>query len=90
MLEVFPLGRRGTPPRRRQHDPHASAVGGEYLVEAVGEGSRLTYTLWVELRGLWGVAVPYLRRSGPRTMARSLRTLKELLGGGTGPPPVRR
>jgi hypothetical protein len=62
-------------------------VSGEYLVEALGEGARLTDTLWVELRGIWAVASPYLRRSGPRTMDRSLARLRERLGGPV-PPPV--
>jgi Polyketide cyclase / dehydrase and lipid transport len=63
-------------------------VSGEYLVEAVGEGARLTYTLSAELWGIWAVATPYLRSSGPRTMARSLARLRERLGGGPVPPPV--
>jgi Polyketide cyclase / dehydrase and lipid transport len=54
-------------------------VGGEYLVEEVVDGTRLTYTLNAELRGVWGVAAPYLRRSGPRMMARSLETLRARL-----------
>jgi uncharacterized protein YndB with AHSA1/START domain len=54
-------------------------VGGEYLVEEVADGTRLTYTLTADLRGLWGVAAPYLRRSGPRMMARSLEKLRARL-----------
>jgi uncharacterized protein YndB with AHSA1/START domain len=54
-------------------------VGGEYLVEPVADGTRLTYTLTAELRGIWGVAAPYLRRSGPRMMAGSLEKLRARL-----------
>jgi hypothetical protein len=43
---------------------------------------KLTYTLTAELRGLWGIAAPYLRRSGPKMMARSLEKLRERLDDG--------
>ena len=51
-------------------------VGGEYLAEEVDGGTKLTYTLNAELRGLWGMAAPYLKRSGPKMMARSLEKLR--------------
>jgi len=54
-------------------------VGGEYLVEAVGDGTKLTDTLRAELRGVWGLAAPYLKRSGSKMMARSLENLRARL-----------
>lgn len=35
------------------------------------DGAELAYTLDADLRGIWVAASPYLRWSGPRTMARS-------------------
>lgn len=54
-------------------------VSGEYLLDAAGDGTKLTYTLYAELRGVWRVAAPYLRGSGPKMMARSLEKLRERL-----------
>ena len=84
VVEEFEPGRRFT----FRHVAGPIPVGGEYLVETAGNGARLTYTLTADLRGIWRVAGPYLRWSGPRMMARSLRRLQQRLGGGTGPPPV--
>jgi hypothetical protein len=69
-------------PGRRFRFTHVAGpipVGGEYLVEAGGGGAVLTYTLRAELRGGWRLAAPYLRRSGPRMMARSLESLRARL-----------
>ena len=40
-------------------------VGGEYLVEAMADGAKLTYTLTAELRGLWDEAATHLDRVHP-------------------------
>jgi hypothetical protein len=69
-------------PGRRFRFTHVAGpipVGGEYLVEAVGDGTMLTYTLRAELQRVWALAAPYLRRSGLRTMARSLENLRARL-----------
>ena len=44
--------------------------------EPTRDGAELTYTLDADLRGIWVAASPYLRWSGPRTMARSLERLR--------------
>jgi len=54
-------------------------VSGEFRVEPVALGSTVTYTLDAELRGVWRWCTPLLRRSGARTMARSLEQLRRLL-----------
>jgi uncharacterized protein YndB with AHSA1/START domain len=54
-------------------------VSGENRFERVPGGTRLTYTLRVGLPKLWRLAAPYLRRSGRRTIAASLATLREQL-----------
>ena len=69
-------------PGRRFRFTHVAGpipVGGEYIVEAARDGAMLTYILRTELRGLWGLAAPYLKRSGPRMMARSLERLRAQL-----------
>lgn len=71
---------------RFQHVGGPIPVGGEYLVEAVGDGAILTYTLRAELRGAWVLAGSYLKRSGARTMTRSLENLRARLD----PKPARR
>lgn len=58
---------------------------GEYLVEAVGDGAMLTYTLRAELLGVWRLAAPYLKHSGRRMMARSLENLRAQLEPPVGP-----
>ena len=66
-------------------------VAGEYLVEQAPSGSRLSYTLRVELRGLWRLAAPVLRRTGGGTIDRSLATLArriETRSGGVDPTPT--
>jgi carbon monoxide dehydrogenase subunit G len=55
-------------------------VSGEYRFATTDGGTRLTYVLEVELTGVWRLMAPVLRRSGRRTIARSLTTLAERLG----------
>ena len=55
------------------------AVSGEYAVEAVEAGSRLTYTLRVRLSGLWVLLTPVFRRTGPKMIDSSLRRLADQL-----------
>lgn len=52
-------------------------VSGEFLVAATPNGAQLTYTLRVRLHGLWILLAPMLRRSGCRTIDRSLTALAE-------------
>lgn len=60
-------------------------VSGEYLVEQLGDGAVFTYTLHVELRGLWRLMAAYFRRSGAQAMATSLQALhRRLVAGAMG------
>lgn len=54
-------------------------VDGEYLVESDGNDARLTYTLRADLRGVWALAAPILKRSGRRMIIKSLDNLKARL-----------
>lgn len=51
-------------------------VSGEYRCDPIAGGTRLTYTLNVELTGAWALGAPLLRLTGRRTLARSLATLR--------------
>jgi hypothetical protein len=75
-------------PGRRFTFDHVSGpipVSGEYLVEPDGEGATLHYTLDADLRGPWRIVAPYLRRSGPKTMAASLERLRARVDGAEAP-----
>jgi len=54
-------------------------VRGECRFAATDGGTRLTYVLEVTLTGAWKLMAPVLRRSGRRTITRSLATLAERL-----------
>ena len=52
-------------------------LSGTYTVDPAPLGSRLSYTLRVELRGSWRLAAPILRRTGGATIERSLASLAQ-------------
>jgi Polyketide cyclase / dehydrase and lipid transport len=54
-------------------------VSGDYRFEDTPDGVRFSYTLDVDLAGLWMLGAPYLRWSGPRLLRRSLARLAERL-----------
>lgn len=73
-------------PGRRFTFQHVSGpfpVSGEYLVEPLGDDTVFTYTLHVELHGLWRLMAAYFRRSGAQAMAKSLRALQRRLAAET-------
>jgi pimeloyl-ACP methyl ester carboxylesterase len=51
-------------------------VSGEYRCTAVAAGTRVDYTLQLELRGWWVLAAPLFRLTGPRTIRKSFLALK--------------
>jgi polyketide cyclase/dehydrase/lipid transport protein len=57
-------------------------VSGEYAVAAAPSGSTLTYTLRVRLVGAWRLLAPVFRRTGGRTMERSLTRFAEQVASG--------
>ena len=54
-------------------------VSGEYRCTTVAAGTRVDYTLHVELRGWWVLAAPLFRLTGPRTINRSFKALQARL-----------
>jgi Polyketide cyclase / dehydrase and lipid transport len=69
------------PPRRFcfAHVSGPLPVSGEYRVDPAPGGATLTYILRVRLLGWWRLLAPVFRRTGPRTMARSLEVFAQRL-----------
>lgn len=67
-----------------RHETGPLPVSGEFAFTTQPDGAvHVRYILDVELPGLWRLAAPYLRRSGRRTIHRSMDRLRVLLEAGT-------
>jgi len=54
-------------------------VSGEYRCTPVAAGTRVDYTLHVDLRGWWVLAAPLFRLTGQRTITKSFQALRKRL-----------
>ncbi|MET0965324.1 MAG: alpha/beta fold hydrolase [Nakamurella sp.] len=54
-------------------------VSGEYRCTPVAAGTRVDYTLHLDLQGWWVIAAPLFRLTGPRTIRQSFTALRDRL-----------